>query len=83
MVDLHTSGRKDTGWTRRATGIIKFKYRHGRGRRTEGEGRRRGPKEKTRGSKGGDEDRRGRRRSLVRWQKVRMKGTGIIRHRDR
>lgn len=33
-VDLHTSGRKDTLWSRRAMGIIKFKYRLGSRRRT-------------------------------------------------
>lgn len=57
-VDLHTSGRKDTGWSRRAAGIIKFKYRHGIRRRTEGEGQRK-EQRKNKGSKGEDEDRQG------------------------
>lgn len=79
-MDLHTSGRKDTGWSWRATGIIKFKYRHGRRRRTEGEGQRREPKEKTRGSKretrtdgGGEEELEQSPDSLARWQKLQMK----------
>lgn len=63
-MDLHTSGRKDTGWSRRATGIIKFKYRHGRRRRTEGDGQRREPRKKNKGNKGEDEDRRGARQRL-------------------
>lgn len=55
-MDLHTSGRKDTGWSQRATGIIKFKYRHGSRRRTAGEGQGK-EQRKNKGNKGEDEDR--------------------------